>query len=365
MVCVLIKPAGKATAHSTEVVRIANVGDLCVNCHEQIRAILTKRNNVPENTDIQGYLPDYIKIYALLSSDTICQDKITEFGQRISEHAGKQRGLSFHLKRFETLCHFPDIEVIPTGVLSPDEFYDMVARGVMWKDVGAGLTHGLYAHRLQWHIVLAVITNGFTIAKADGWDHGGYDLFVSMGVEGRAFNIWGKTFDASDSAAGFLSPQDVERKVHGISAVSSRIDNKYKKYHEAFKNITNYAYDQAKIRVGPENVMKRDIITPVWNEITDAIWATYYFGRRNIKAALPEDRTEYKNYSKAQTGIIGFKKPRADDRSKRFSPRNVTVENKTVRLQDQIMPSAAVINGLRAASGAALNRSPVNHVVNL
>mgnify|MGYP000940118201 CR=1 FL=1 len=148
-----------SAADSHLLATLGNVGELCKHCRVTIRNVLTRKDNVAVDSNIGGYLDDYIRMYVVLSSHALFLQRIAEFGQRIAaDAAGQERGLSYHLKRFETRCHFPDVEVIPTGVLSADEFYDMIARGVMWKDVGAGLDHGLYAHRLQWHVLLATIT---------------------------------------------------------------------------------------------------------------------------------------------------------------------------------------------------------------
>jgi hypothetical protein len=339
---------------SDNLVSLGNVGELCRPCRVLIRKVLTTQNDAIVDSNIQGYLEDYIRMYVVLSSETIFQDKIARFGNAIAaDRRGRRRGLSYHLKRFETRCHFPDIEVIPTGVLSFDEFYDMIARGVMWKDVGAGLNHGLYAHRLQWHVLLAVITSDFTVARAAGWDHGGYDLFVSMGEQGRQFNIWGKMFDNSGTNC-FRAPEYVEGNI-SVPTVSRRIDDKYAKYHAAFKNIEKYAFDKARIRATDDaGKIDMDLLKSANFEITDAVWATYYFGRRNIRAALPEDRTEYRGFSEAYLRRARDQ-PWANDRSKRFAPRNITIEHKTVRLQSQIMPSAEQIRALRRASAATLN----------
>ena len=89
-------------------------------------------------------------------------------------------------------------------------------------------------------------------------------------------------------------------------------------------------------------------------EITDAVWATYYFGRRDIRAALPRDRKDFRKFSAAH--LDGARrKPVADDASDRFARDRTMVENKTVRLQSQAMPTPAQVNALRLASAATLN----------
>ena len=66
---------------------------------------------------------------------------------------------------------------------------------------------------------------GFTVARAPGWDHGGYDLFVSLGVQGRAFNVWGKMLDNSNNPC-FRAPEYVERHIDD-ALIRSRADTVY------------------------------------------------------------------------------------------------------------------------------------------
>lgn len=341
---------------------MANVGALCATCRRKITDQLQKNDqkNIEQANTLGGYLEDYIKMFMILSSDSIVKAKIGILGEHIASW-GEKRGLSFHLKHFETRCRFPDVEVIPTGVLSADEFYAMIARGVMWKDVGAGLGHGLYAHRLQWHAVLAVITEGFTVAKAPGWGHGGYDLFVSLGLgEAKRFNIWGKVFDASQTNC-FRAPEYVEPNLKGIKAVSSLIDSKYDKYHAAFKQIQNYAFDEAMRREKkPDGKFDRSRVQQVYFDITDAVWATYYFARRNIGAAIPADSTDYYAWVRSQRSwpmipLVSYL-PKADDASKRFREDTIVMEhnNKILRLNSQVMPTSEEVAARRAKSGTKL-----------
>lgn len=355
--------------------QIANVGELCAGCRASIVADLTRLPGINNHaqTDFGGFLEDYIKIYVILSSPTIPAAKATMFGNSMIDGARK-RGLSYHLKRYETRCRFPDRELIPTGVLGANEFYDMIARGVMWKDVGAGLGHGLYAHRLQWHVVLAVVTNDFANAKTPGWDHGGYDLFVSMGFEGRALNIWGKLFDASTTNC-FRAPEFVEPNI-GSKNIKDRIENKYQKYHQIFNTMRAYVGDVAGARANalvnsPANQALKAKGYPgqagyeaarpgylglgaaqkaIDFELTNALWGCYYFARRGINAAIPADAASRSEYSR----FAGVHEIKPTDRSDKFAADRVAIENNTIRLNSQIMPTSIEVTALREASGVSL-----------
>ena len=337
---------------------MANVGTLCEDCRTEIEKALKRQGVTTGTTDFAGFLDDYIKLYMILSSDQICLAKAQKFGEYIT-HCTEKRGLSYHLKKYETICQFPDVEVIPTGVLSSTEFYDMIARGVMWKDVGAGLTHGLYAHRLQWHFVLAVITSDFTVAKTAGWDHGGYDLFVSLGEgDARTYNLWGKIFDASGSYC-FRAPEEVEPKLKDIKPIAMLIDKKYEKYAKEFKAIQTYAQGEAMQRVQKGLLQMKDA-NRVSFDLTDATWGAYFFARRGITDAVPKDLTDYWAYlkSKGQWMLNPWSNylPAPDDPSKRFRKDAIVLEhgNKILRVAAQKMPTMVEVTGLRGESGANL-----------
>ena len=345
---------GKACIAASIPVQQANIGTLCGECRQYIRSELWRGGVANEATDFGGFLNDYVLLYLLLQSNTILPEKIVKLGKAcVPDYKGKRRGLSHYLKHFESLCHFPDVEVVPTGVLSPQEFYDMISRGVMWKDVGAGIKHGLYSHRLQWHAVLAVVTNDFVTARAPGWNHGAYDLFVSQGsLEARRLNVWGKVFDASNTNC-FRDPNFVEANC-GSKDVRALIDTKYSKYLDMWKRIDEHAGREA---IAAHKAAKADgeggveanaLANQRYFDLSDQLWATYYFTQRNIIPVSLADQREFKH-------VFGVK-PKPKDKSKRFTPHSAIVENKILRLQSQHMPTANEVQQRRANSGVDLDQ---------
>ncbi len=310
----------------------------------------------PSRSDfLNEYTDDYIKIYSMLSSVELFNEKINKFGSSLKS----SHGLSYNLKIYETKCWFPDVEVVPTAVLPRDDFYDMIAHGVIWKDVGAALNHGLYSHRLQWHVILAVVTQDFTVPKATGWDHGAYDLFVSFGsVNSRTNNVWGKLFDNSGTDA-FRAPENVERNITN-NAVKGLIKTKYEKYQEIYTKIKEYAQGEAtKTKAAVKEELNRKGVTDLgvlaresntaynqkFAEVNEEMWGIYYFTQRNIKPATKEQKEQFRAQFKVE--------PQVADKSKRYTQDTIVYEHNSriLRLKSQAMPDSNDIKNRRQKSG--------------
>ncbi len=73
--------------------------------------------------------------------------------------------LSKELRFYETQCWFGEQPKIFAGLLSSAEFLHAMANGYMVKDPGPGPQHGEFSHRLQWHVLMRVMTADFTVAR--------------------------------------------------------------------------------------------------------------------------------------------------------------------------------------------------------
>jgi hypothetical protein len=58
------------------------------------------------------------------------------------------------LEKAETKHGFRPERLLPDGILTAEQFFDVVGAGYMPNDVGAGIEHGSLSHRLQWHIII-------------------------------------------------------------------------------------------------------------------------------------------------------------------------------------------------------------------
>jgi hypothetical protein len=196
-------------------------------CKEHVKYVRDRMTSRVWNIEGQfadDYTEDYVKLMALMFDRKFCQtqlfrlnaemrggarekgaDKLDDLRYRkASEGPGPSRAnfvrLSKALEYYEGLCYFPTTHRLYTANLSSENYTASIALGYMPKDSGAGAKHGEYSHRLQWHIVMRVVTDGFTVSfKRDVWKHSPLDLFTSLASATSWGNgIWGAIFDSQD-----------------------------------------------------------------------------------------------------------------------------------------------------------------------
>jgi len=135
--------------------------------------------DVLEHADL---IEDYVRLYALMLCKPRCRELMSSLNAEIVSGAtlrandpaderfvsGKRPDdqnyarLSRVLEYYEGLCWFPTAHRLYTGPLTSENYQESIALGYMPKDAGAGSRHGEYSHRLQWHIVMRVVTDGFS-----------------------------------------------------------------------------------------------------------------------------------------------------------------------------------------------------------
>ena len=114
--------------------------------------------------------------------------------------------LSRALEYYEGYCWFPANRTLLGGLLSADDFFKSVKLGQN-KDPGAGKMHGDQSHRIQWHVLMRVMTNDFTVVRAPGWHHSPLSLFFHLTQ--RQGVIWGLLLD-SQGNRGWGNPDNVK-----------------------------------------------------------------------------------------------------------------------------------------------------------
>ncbi|MEZ2347712.1 LirA/MavJ family T4SS effector [Terriglobus sp. RCC_193] len=273
---------------------------------------LLKRQN---NGDMHGYKNDYIRMLTILSSEALTSQKFKKLNALIAGMSA-EKGLSYTLKYFESLCWFPQTDVIPIGILPANEFYAMIERGMMWKDVGAGLNHGIYAHRLQWHVLMAWVTNDFTLARASGWDHGAYDLFCSMGEnEAKDLNLWGRLFDASGTP-NCTSPNEVEYAAKkGGELLKGKLVEKAAPFRDTFIKILNAAHKSI-----PKDTPV-DQKNSVFNSNIERLWEPYYLHMRGIQTMQDVDLNAWQEEVGETVNILNYLA------SNRWAPGEIVMEH--------------------------------------
>lgn len=165
------------------------------------------------------------------------------------------------LGRYEKRCYFPDFLIVPLGFIK--EGFDNLGRSgyLPMKDVGAGIGHGKYTHRIQWHTVMRTVTNQFASAHST-WNHPPLELFLTSmstvgncgpvpGLAHHSTNLFGYIFDlAADGAGSYSWPDELFNEMRktgkypniGRSALKNW--NKRNQEDLAFRNaMTQYTKD--------------------------------------------------------------------------------------------------------------------------
>ena len=176
--------------------------------------------------DVREYadlIEDYVRLYALMLDKPRCRELMSRLNTEIAGGAklrandpaderfaaGKRKDdqdyarLSRVLEYYEGLCWFPIAHRLYTGPLTSENYQESIALGYMPKDAGAGSRHGEYSHRLQWHIVMRVVTDDFSGAfRKPVWRHSPLELFIALGAEwAQDRGLWGSIFDNQDGLA--------------------------------------------------------------------------------------------------------------------------------------------------------------------
>jgi hypothetical protein len=226
------------------------MGTVCQN-HWNLAAMFLETNNLrnllnPNGTLINagayaptyvypaGYLQEYVALLCIMQSVPTCMNAISglalEVSNSLKHHAGNPDDLddrfqsiktqsrdfvrlSRVLANYECYCFFRSNHVIFAGALSGGDFNFCLKQGLMPKDPGAGALHGDFSHRLQWHIVMRVITNNFHAPFTGNWQHSPFQLFCSLGAQpANQRRIWGAVFDAQ-GRPGFSDPSNLFSQV--------------------------------------------------------------------------------------------------------------------------------------------------------
>lgn len=195
---------------------------LCQHHFAEIRAEVTDGERVRFGNKA-SFLDDFVRLKALMIDKkqvmacmkqlnkelvaTINLQRSTpdDLDDRFNASHGADRNyvrLSRVLEYYECYCWYPSSHVLFAGGLSPSDFNWYLAHGYMPKDPGAGANHGDFSHRLQWHAVMRVVTDGFSMPKRSGRNHTPFELYTEVGSEmsqarrhrGKG-DIWGYIFD--------------------------------------------------------------------------------------------------------------------------------------------------------------------------
>jgi hypothetical protein len=339
----------------------SNVGGLCQEHYDRMVSDITDKGTF----DFGTFTDDYVKVKLLLTREDFFLDQIAAL-EKWHQANPKEKGMfaflrKYHrisatLRHFELLCNFPPNLVVPRGVLSNEDFHeDLVKYGYMWKDVGASLNHGLFAHRLQWHAILRRTTADFTTPlDAQHWDHSAYEIFTSMAAPQavQRQSVWGHLLDNSATGEGFTRPNSVEPKIRKSGRAPSLmklIDEKYLPLQQDFDAVilphsAKWAQEEMQARVKQyqedykkahdEDLQDYQASAKLKNEqgVTlsrlqlgrlDEVWDPYYFAQ----AGFPLTEKEVQTLQE-----LNVYKPGKVKKDKTLSPANVYLGGKSKKL---------------------------------
>lgn len=187
---------------------------VCSDCFR--RAIAAAQDGGAEGVVPEDLLEDYGRIYLLLDKD---RDNVRSCLRTLASELGSLLGrdhykpstsgtghlkLSAALERYETYCWFPPCHDTFIEQLPSERFLSYLKQGLMAKDPGAGPKHGDFTHRIHWHVVSRVITNGFTTPKIAGWNHTPLKLFTYLGeAPAIAAKVWTNLFEVGGESYRF------------------------------------------------------------------------------------------------------------------------------------------------------------------
>ncbi|HMO36302.1 MAG TPA: hypothetical protein PKA06_09680, partial [Gemmatales bacterium] len=195
----------------------------------------------------KNYKRDYAKIFSLFLDRPLIFNVISTLNNAISANASGTSGetnwlrLSSVLAYYEKMCFFPTDILLPMGILSSSDFYFYIRRGYVLKDYGAGVKHGEFTHRLQWHVIMSVITNDFTLPITDGWEHTPLQLYTSLGKKDNE-GIWAYLLDTAGDG-GFNHPDSfhawlLQSNFGTLKAMLTKRETKRR--HEFVQDIVDY-----------------------------------------------------------------------------------------------------------------------------
>ena len=290
---------------------------------------------------------DYARIYILLEHD---KAKVHECLHALANELGNLEGrdgyvpnsrgkgfikLAAALERYESYCWFPKCRETFIAQLTAEQFFSYLARGLMAKDPGAGPAHGDFTHRIHWHVVARVITNGFTTPKRAGWEHTPLKLFTSLGSgAGRALNVWTWLFETGGKQS-YRFPDTFNAHIIGgqYGVLSTNMARRFEKRERAL-GIHFDKDEYERLNDGSASYVRGDSVPRqkhAWYKI-DAIGkanADYEQRQRAKYAALnPEHGPIIKRENHADTMTIQMRINRSYDGFAKHDPNDQLVYNK-------------------------------------
>jgi hypothetical protein len=131
---------------------------------------------------------DFAKIQQLMLSNEEMVENLRPLEGALRKQVDPHGALTGLLRQREEHHGFSGANLLPLGILPSEKFLELTQLGYMPKDVGAGIEHGEFSHRLQWNAIMnkfesdmqAHVDKGGDPAKGP-WHHTPLELYSKLG----------------------------------------------------------------------------------------------------------------------------------------------------------------------------------------
>ena len=146
--------------------------------------------------DVQDCLDDFGQIERFLADKPLVLAFLQPLADATRRSDDRLAGMKNELRRKEKEAGFAPPQ-IPLGILPGEVFVDLLTKGAVLDDFGAGLQHGELSHRIQWYALIGFMTSG---AGGYKWKYPPFELFKKINAppfspDRKGNSMWGTLLD--------------------------------------------------------------------------------------------------------------------------------------------------------------------------
>jgi len=197
---------------------VHNVAEYLKNDRILARDDLNYNYNFERSERYFKWLSDFSRIQRLLRNKRAFFDYLRHIEDYLEARPNAE--LLEALEFFENQARFPTTQAIPISLLSSSSFNEVVTRAYAIYDVGVRCLHGGLTHRLQWHGIMRLMTDGHTVAIAKGFYNSALELYCAarhsvFDTTNRpdakfTIDLWSFLFDRFDKYATSDCPESTQ-----------------------------------------------------------------------------------------------------------------------------------------------------------
>ena len=222
---------------------------------EKILANLQEGETAEEMLKYKG---DYANIMKLMLDKDATEKHLGPLEKRMKgmaeDNEGElpKRALGTALASQQKKFGFSTNQEIPLGILSADEFLGIYQKGLVPKDIGAGMAHGERSHELQWSAIMSKFESDTKKRKkgdesADQWNHVPLELLTKL-ADPRFGWLQGHMMDKGMNVPGegYRRPDSMTHNMLEDETTRARLPNISSKVEGHFRKRQAQAWDEGK-----------------------------------------------------------------------------------------------------------------------